>query len=736
MNKSYKIKLNPLSVENTEIKVKLEQNIETFEFLTMTLDTKEVYANFNADYGVLVGRVTANGGLGIPNAKVSIFIPLSEEDERNRDVKSIYPYKLPTDKNNQGKRYNLLPRVSQIDPNTGNVKPKQPFGSFPIKPEVITNSKLLNVHKKYYKYTATTNYAGDYMIFGVPVGVQTVHMSVDITDIGEFSMNPASMVTNLGYSPNLFTDNNIRIKESNDLDDLPHIETQEISVDIIPFWGDVENFEIGITQQNFRIRASLNTTFTIFGSVFTDGDNAMFGENKYSGSRRIGELFSARDRDENSDMDTVGMATKRIGIVSEKIYYYPPDITDFEINNGTVDPARMLLLDNGEYTAYKRDGDFVFIINCNRNKVTRNENGEEISVPFDSNVGVFSEFRGFIIIEYTENEIPMLFTGDIGNDTRVTPYRFKLKFPQFANRNQGFNMNDDDLNTKKWKNQSYTFEYNKFYSLSRFHGLTYNGTDNTDTSQFPLDNGFLKNTQINIANRFRVNGNRNGLNNVGLIITNNLKLISLNEEEDGSPDYEYPNGLYEFPHNSSFNGKVVGDDNGSVENIKVFGANWMNLSIYLPQLGYLTKGRGTIRDVYTADNFTPQYENDNSRSRFFLFDNTQSIAAGDFNTRFMARSDLHWTDIIEVPINDIRQMQRIPTKGFKDNITINGDILNLSGNYRNGKYIPNGWNAACPINGGKVDGHPDNSPDERTYFYKGFNGADCINYLFELGLIA
>ena len=117
------------------------------------------------------------------------------------------------------------------------------------------------------------------MIFGVPIGTQTVHMSVDITDIGKYSMTPAAMVTNLGYSPNLFTDNNAKIKPSKDLDDLPNIETQEISVDIIPFWGDTTNFIIGITRQDFRIRATLVNTFTIFGSSFTDGDNAMWGEN-------------------------------------------------------------------------------------------------------------------------------------------------------------------------------------------------------------------------------------------------------------------------------------------------------------------------------------------------------------------------------------------------------------------------------------------------------------------------
>jgi len=88
------------------------------------------------------------------------------------------------------------------------------------------------------------------MIFGVPVGTQVVHLSVDITDIGKYSMNPAAMVRNLGYPESQFTDNNTRIKPSDDLGDLPNVETQEITVDVRPFWGDFENFEIGITRQD------------------------------------------------------------------------------------------------------------------------------------------------------------------------------------------------------------------------------------------------------------------------------------------------------------------------------------------------------------------------------------------------------------------------------------------------------------------------------------------------------
>ncbi|GAG86497.1 unnamed protein product, partial [marine sediment metagenome] len=321
------------------IRVKLEQDVETLEFMSMSLGTADVYQNYNADYGVLIGRVLANGGIGVPNAKISIFIPISDEDADDPEIYSFYPYKTPRDKNNDGKRYNLLPRVSQINPETEQPEPPQAFGSFPIKEEIVGNLPFLDVYKKYYKYTALTNDAGDYMIFGVPIGTQIVHLSVDITDIGKYSMTPAAMVVNLGYPDSQFVENNTRIKQSNDLSDLPNIETQEITVDIRPFWGDVETYEIGITRQDFRIRATLVNTFVMFGTAFTDSQEALRGYD-WDDAEEIRDYFyvypnSTSDESYNS-WYTVGMGSKRIGEITEKIFTYPPDISDDDIEAGEV----------------------------------------------------------------------------------------------------------------------------------------------------------------------------------------------------------------------------------------------------------------------------------------------------------------------------------------------------------------------------------------------------------------
>lgn len=700
MNKSQRIKLDVNTVHvDKHIKVKLEQDVDTIEFLSMSVSANDVYRDFNADYGVLVGRVVANDGVGIPNAKISVFVPLTDDDAEVGETYSIYPYKTPRDKNLEGKRYNLLPRVGKRDPESGKISPIQPFGSFPIKEEIITNEPYLNVYKKYYKHTAITNSAGDYMIFGVPTGTQTVHLSVDITDIGEYSMTPAAMVTNLGYSANLFTNNNTRIKPSNDLNDLPHIETQEISVDIVPFWGDTENFEIGITRQDFRIRSVLQNTFIIFGSAFTDGESSQWGDHFVSGME-IREMYHISDDED----DNVGMVSKRIGKVTESIYYYPNSITDAQIASNTLDArTAMIKLSPTEYSSYKRDGDFVYIINCNRKKVITSETGEKINVTDDYPGGVFTEFKGSMILENTVDDIPMnwtLYLDTSGTKRgRVVPVRERYKFPQSSTPRHSFRKEVDEqsvIDTQAWRREYFTFEAGKIYSVAKFHASVWNNTGG-EGDQNVNDDGFLSGDKVNSV----VGVNTNFANLVGMLQTNDYGTTG--------------NTISEMPYNAQV------DNN----NRKIFIANWMNFSIHFPQMGNLVTYLGNVREMRSNSHFSWNFKNDSSNH--FYQNNTQELMGGDFNTKWLARSDLNWTDFIEVPEEDIRTiLENIGNqKGFKLSDLPSGSLV---GDYKNGED-------PCPFNGGKTNANPAEITDPETYFFRGFAGSDCLRYLIELGIV-
>lgn len=694
MNKSYRIKTEVGTNADKAIKLKLDQEVDTFEILSLKIDQKDIYEAFNCDYGVIIGRVNANGAVGIPNAKISIFVPISDDDKQNAEIRAIYPYENPRDKNVSGKRYNLLPRVAQVQVD-GTVRPKQPFGTFPTKEEALTNNSWLEVYDKYYKFSTVTNESGDYMLFGVPTGTQTVHMSVDITDIGQFSMTPATMVTNLGYSPNLFTDNGTKIKPSNDLDDLPNIETQEISVDVIPFCGDDEIFDIGISRQDFRIRAELVSTFTMFGSAFTDGENESWIEDGSEVNKKIKDIYRHHGT-------TPHIATSRAGEVTEQIFYYPANISDAEINDPLDDPTedRMFLLSDTQYAKFVNEGDFVYIIPCNRNKVITNEEGVLVPVANDNPAGAFTKFKGFLTLEITQDTLPLGGTWQYENRT-IVPLRYKYKFPQSSTTLGDFlEETDEGTNVNAWRKQHHEFNLDTIYSVAKFHGTVFNNktVDATNNRMAGL-HGFVNND--------KKGGIYDLPNRLNLEITYNIGIIYT--ADSGA----LINSLKEFPPNNN-------DGNQ-------FGANWMNFSVYFNHNGRFQGDANSFGDRKNNSNF----QSNNNTGYFFIDSNNQPIAASVVNTQWYARPDLHFTDIIEVPKEDILEINNYGLKGFNSN-----QVTLVGTDYRNGQdTVPVAGTGDVAQGSGKINGDPNETAETKTYFYKGLDGSNCTQFMADLGLV-
>ncbi len=312
----------------------VQQHVDVIEVLSMKLLSSDFYKIDSANYGVLVGRVTTNGGFGIANANVSIFIPVDEDEDEN--IRTLYPYESTYDKKN-GVRYNLLPAEKKGVCHV-------PVGTFPSKNELVDNETLLAVHQKYFKYTTKTNSAGDYMIVGVPIGTQFVHMDVDLSDIGFVSIRPYDFI-NQGYSKNQFESNN-KFKSSKDLDSLPHIQKIDTSVDIKRFWGE-KNQNVGITVLNFDLPIDVTPTAIFFGGLYTD-----------SGAGRITKKCRPRVKmgrncnlsPSSGNIDAIRKISDRIG-----------DVEQISIN-GDID----------------QDGNWVSIIPMNLSKMITDEKGNLI----------------------------------------------------------------------------------------------------------------------------------------------------------------------------------------------------------------------------------------------------------------------------------------------------------------------------------------------------------------------
>ena len=185
MSKSYRIRTQ-VGVDKY-INLNLEQDWEQLEILSLKILGNDVYTRFCADYGVVVGRVFVNGGYGLPNAKVSVFIPLDDADSLNPFIAELYPFKTIGDTTEEGYRYNLLPKLPSY-------RGHQSTGSFPNKGDVLMDSSYIEVFDKYYRFTVKTNESGDFMIMGVPVGNQTIVMDIDLSDMGCFSLSPQDLI--------------------------------------------------------------------------------------------------------------------------------------------------------------------------------------------------------------------------------------------------------------------------------------------------------------------------------------------------------------------------------------------------------------------------------------------------------------------------------------------------------------------------------------------------------------
>jgi len=276
--KSFRVRTQVGQEQN--LTFELKQDFDLLEILSLSLTQKDIYTRMCADFGVVVGRVIINSGFGVPNCKVSIFVPI--EDSENDIIKELYPFKQPYDKGSDGTRYNLLSREPNFDCHTA-------VGSFPMLDDVLTNQDIEYVYKKYYKYTVKTNDSGDFMIYGVPTGEQKIIMDVDMSDIGCFSMLPEDFKLK-GYPESDF--DGPHFKTDREIDSLPQIVNQQKILNINPFWGDKDDCNASITRVDFDLGDSgmkLEPKAVFMGSTASDDGKNYINKNCRP-KKRMGEL--------------------------------------------------------------------------------------------------------------------------------------------------------------------------------------------------------------------------------------------------------------------------------------------------------------------------------------------------------------------------------------------------------------------------------------------------------------
>jgi hypothetical protein len=443
-----------------KITVELKQDFDVLEILSLKFSQKEIYTSMCSDYGVVCGRVTANNGFGLGNVRVSIFVPLTTEDEDDPVISTLYPYKEVTDRDENNYRYNLLPSRQQ---HSGHAK----TGTFPDQTNILEREEVLEVYEKYYKYTVKTNSAGDFMIWGVPIGAQTIHMDADLSDVGCFSLRPYDFIRQ-GINVDGFK-NKFSFKESEDLDSLPQIVSINKIIQVYPFWGNESLCEIGITRTDFDLTengVNIQPKAYVIGGIFTDSSkNAI---NKGCTPRRkmgrkcdlvakSGKIEAIRFTPQKDDNNYPRLEVVNINedIPDDGGFVLPVVMNmDYVITNEFGENEITNDINRGIPTS----GCYRFRINMNDNDLTRVRFNADYLLPN--------------IREYQLTETLGGFSYDVPNDKS---YAFSTNLSDYPSEALPLILNNDGGEYYP-QDYFYRFTYNKVYTVSSFQ-QRYNGTN-------------------------------------------------------------------------------------------------------------------------------------------------------------------------------------------------------------------------------------------------------------------
>lgn len=469
------------------ISVEINQNFDLLEILSLKFTQQEAYTSLCADYGVVCGRIVVNNGFGIPNARISIFVPIKDQDIPDPVISALYPFQTSEDSNADGYRYNLLPSRKQ---HGGHV----PTGTFFDQEDILSREECLEVFDTYYRYTVKTNSAGDFMIWGVPLGEQVLHVDVDLSDMGCFSLRPYDFIRQ-GRSEKIF-DRFYNFKSDTDLDGLPQIVSFDKTIEVAPFWGNLDLCQIGINRcdfdlSNYGIKVDPVSLVLVSSVTDNNGDavkrsgvirrktgykcNLETSEGKIEGVRYTGNKVYASDG---------------VTLVPELEYFSPGMIED--------DGSAMAVIQmNMDYTYTNEFGEqeitndpnkgiatttvarFRLSLNGSNNTATKGTHSAHYLVP---NIREFNKYsgggnggNGSISGEYSEAMISSYCFSNVFEDYYNTPLPTGVTVEPLTTAERTHKMelmlgtNNDDIP----EDYFYKFIYGKVYTPSSFQGSHY-----------------------------------------------------------------------------------------------------------------------------------------------------------------------------------------------------------------------------------------------------------------------
>jgi hypothetical protein len=409
--------------KDQKVTVEINQDYDQLEILSLKFSQKDIYTSLCADYGVVCGRITANDGFGIPNARVSVFVQQNEIHADDPVISKLYPYQEPSDRDGNNYRYNLLPARQQHGGHA-------PTGTFPDQSDILTREEVLEVYENYYRYTVKTNSSGDFMIWGVPVGKQVLHVDLDLSDIGCFSLRPYDFIKR-GEGIEKF-ERYYRFKSSTDLDGLPQIIKYDRTIEVFPFWGNLDLCEIGLTRVDYDISQSgikIEPISLILTSTITDDNGDAV---KRSGVIRMKTGYKCNLQTTEGKISAVRHTGKKVygsngtTLYPELEYFYPSETID---EDGV---AMVVLPMNLEYVYTNEFGEQEITNDTNKGIPTTATARFKFSLTGSNEKTGTANYLVPQIREYNSNTYGQNDLGEYNEDL-LTTYQFSDVFEDYIN---------------------------------------------------------------------------------------------------------------------------------------------------------------------------------------------------------------------------------------------------------------------------------------------------------------
>ena len=137
-NKTYRIRTG-VNDGTPVINFAIDNSVELYEILSLKISQKNAYRLMASNSGVIAGRVLANNGFGVPNAKISVFVQY--DGDENLYQKVLYHFQSSKSLDDNRVRYNLLPNGSYDECH-------QTVGTFPLKRLMLDDDNWVDVFDK------------------------------------------------------------------------------------------------------------------------------------------------------------------------------------------------------------------------------------------------------------------------------------------------------------------------------------------------------------------------------------------------------------------------------------------------------------------------------------------------------------------------------------------------------------------------------------------------------------